>query len=96
MHHDENWVEKYDYGYNENIDTVNIPGHTSAYIRLRLDDIAGNGGAEGRWILHCHITQHGARGMVSEIVVGPQESTVSTPLLTILQFSLEHLTRVAH
>ena len=85
-------MEEYNYGYKEFTDMVNIPGHTSMFARLRLDDIAGNGGAEGR----CHITQHGALGMVSEIVVVPQESTVSTPLLKILQFSLERLTRLAH
>lgn len=52
-------------------DTINLPPHTSMIARVRLDDPNGDGGAIGRWLEHCHILQHGANGMMSELVVEP-------------------------
>jgi FtsP/CotA-like multicopper oxidase with cupredoxin domain len=52
-------------------DTILLPGETSVFVRVRLDDPVGNGGAVGRWMRHCHILQHGEAGMMSELVVDP-------------------------
>jgi FtsP/CotA-like multicopper oxidase with cupredoxin domain len=62
--------------YNEFVDTVDIqPRHTLVF-RVRLDDRTlmdglTPGGAEGRWVFHCHIFFHSGLGMISELVVLP-------------------------
>lgn len=58
-------------GYAELEDTTLLPGETSLFIRMRLDDPVGNGGGLGRWMRHCHILQHGENGMMSELIVEP-------------------------
>ncbi len=55
----------------EFVDTTNIPAHTSLFFRVELRDPNGDGGALGRWMMHCHIVQHAEAGMMSELVVGP-------------------------
>jgi FtsP/CotA-like multicopper oxidase with cupredoxin domain len=63
--------------YNEFVDTVDVPPHTSLVYRVRLDDRpfdfdTPTGGAIGRWAMHCHIFFHAAIGMITEIVaLGP-------------------------
>lgn len=52
-------------------DTSLLPAFASLYFRVVLADPAGDGSAAGRWVQHCHILQHGERGMMSEVVVGP-------------------------
>ena len=56
-------------------DTIDLfPGHTLT-IRVPLidrnlaDDLPGGGGMFGRWLIHCHLFFHHARGMVGELVV---------------------------
>ena len=61
----------WDVGYDEFEDTVNLPGDTTVLLRVALADPAGNGGAAGRWMRHCHILQHGENGMMSELIVEP-------------------------
>jgi FtsP/CotA-like multicopper oxidase with cupredoxin domain len=58
-------------GYDEYLDTVNLPGDTSALVRVSLADPVGNRAAVGRWMRHCHILQHGENGMMSELIVEP-------------------------
>lgn len=58
-------------GYDEFEDTTLLPGHTSVFLHLRLEDPVGDGGAVGRWMRHCHILQHGEKGMMSELIVDP-------------------------
>jgi FtsP/CotA-like multicopper oxidase with cupredoxin domain len=55
----------------EYVDTTNIPAHSSLSFRVPLHDPNGDGGALGRWMLHCHIVQHAEAGMMSELVVRP-------------------------
>ena len=59
---------------NEYVDTVNIPPRTSAYYLFQVEDrpeygaspgAASEGGANGDWVFHCHIFQHGENGMMS-------------------------------
>jgi FtsP/CotA-like multicopper oxidase with cupredoxin domain len=70
--HDEAGVPtRWELGYDEMEDTTVLPGHTSLFIRMRLEDRVGDGGALGRWMRHCHIMQHGEAGMMSEFIVGP-------------------------
>ena len=64
-------VTTWELGYDEFEDTTVLPGETSLFLRMRLDDPVGNGGAVGRWMRHCHILQHGEHGMMSELVVEP-------------------------
>ena len=52
-------------------DTEILPGFSSLFFRVTLDDPAGDGSAAGRWMQHCHILQHGENGMMSELVVAP-------------------------
>jgi len=64
----------YEYDYNEFVDTVDIPSTHALVFRVHLEDRAmidgsPNGGAEGRWLLHCHIFNHSALGMITELVV---------------------------
>ncbi len=64
----------------EFVDNIDVrPGHTLVFrVRLRdrpkLTDVGtggGRGGAEGRWLFHCHIFTHAGLGMTSELVVLP-------------------------
>lgn len=71
MHHDDGWMVHTPYGHAEFLDTVDVPPHTSMVAKVRLDDPAGDGSALGRWLFHCHILQHAARGMASELIVSP-------------------------
>jgi len=55
-------------------DTIDLfPGHTLTMrvplIDRNLADNATPGGMFGRWLFHCHLFFHHARGMVSELVV---------------------------
>lgn len=64
----------YEFPYNEFVDSINIPPNTSLVYRVRLDDrpfdfASSNGGAAGRWAMHCHILFHAGIGMISEFVV---------------------------
>ena len=47
-------------------DTVLVPGLSTVEIRVYMDN-------PGRWMAHCHILEHAALGMMSEIVVEPAE-----------------------
>jgi FtsP/CotA-like multicopper oxidase with cupredoxin domain len=53
----------------EHVDTTNIPAHSSLFFRVPLHDPNADGGALGRWMLHCHIIQHAEAGMMSELLV---------------------------
>jgi FtsP/CotA-like multicopper oxidase with cupredoxin domain len=55
----------------EHVDTTNIPANTSLFFRVALLDPNRDGGAIGRWMMHCHIVQHAEAGMISELVVSP-------------------------
>ena len=64
----------YSFDYNEFVDTFDVPAGHSLVFRTRLDDrpledFVSSGGAEGRWVFHCHIFFHAAHGMISELVV---------------------------
>ncbi len=72
MNHDEGHMVGWPVQNTEFIDTIDIPGHTSFIGKVRLDDPAGGDQAAGRWLFHCHILQHGERGMMSELVVSPE------------------------
>ena len=55
---------------------MNIPAQHTLVYRIRLDDRpmmdgVTPGGAEGRWVYHCHTFRHAAQGMISELVVLP-------------------------
>ncbi|MEC8051902.1 MAG: multicopper oxidase domain-containing protein, partial [Myxococcota bacterium] len=45
-------------------DTVLVPGNTELKIRAYFDN-------PGHWMAHCHILEHAALGMMSEILVLP-------------------------
>jgi FtsP/CotA-like multicopper oxidase with cupredoxin domain len=60
-----------DWSHDEWEDTTMLPGHSSVFFRVRLDDPTGQGTAAGRWAQHCHLLQHGENGMMSELVVAP-------------------------
>lgn len=64
-------VTSWDVDYNEFVDTVRMPPHSSLFVALPLADPVGSGRAAGRWMRHCHIFQHGEAGMMSEFVVSP-------------------------
>jgi FtsP/CotA-like multicopper oxidase with cupredoxin domain len=64
-------VTTWDVGVMEMEDTTLIPGDSSLFVRVRLEDRVGDGGAIGRWMRHCHIQQHGENGMTSELIVDP-------------------------
>jgi uncharacterized cupredoxin-like copper-binding protein len=64
-------VTRWPVAYDEFEDTTILPGETSLFIRVKLDDPVGDGRAAGRWMRHCHILQHGEAGMMSELVVAP-------------------------
>jgi FtsP/CotA-like multicopper oxidase with cupredoxin domain len=68
---DEETTTHWTLDYDEFEDTTLIPPHTSLIYRVKLEDINGDGGAAGRWLKHCHIFQHGADGMMSELIVSP-------------------------
>ncbi len=85
----------YEFPYNEFIDNMNIQNGQQLVFRVRLEDrevicddvvnpylCADNPlgtGAVGRWVFHCHIFSHAALGMISELVVLPDEED---PVLT--------------
>ena len=46
-------------------DTVNVPARSTVRLSVRLDGFAGT------WAYHCHILEHGERGMMGELVVAP-------------------------
>jgi FtsP/CotA-like multicopper oxidase with cupredoxin domain len=69
----------YTFDYNEFVDTWNVPATHRLIFRVRLEDrgaVAGppDGGAVGRWMMHCHIFHHNGVGMMTELVVLPRES----------------------
>jgi FtsP/CotA-like multicopper oxidase with cupredoxin domain len=75
-----NLVHEYD--YNEFVDTWDVPATHRLIFRVRLEDrgaVAGpaSGGAVGRWMMHCHIFHHNGVGMMTELVVLPQEQAVA-------------------
>ncbi len=61
--------------YTEFRDVINVPTDTRITFRVILDDRpqpdGSAGGADGRWLFHCHIFRHAAQGMISELVVVP-------------------------
>jgi FtsP/CotA-like multicopper oxidase with cupredoxin domain len=64
----------YEYDYNEFVDTADVPSTNKLVFRVRLDDRpmfdgAAEGGSLGRWLFHCHIFNHAAIGMITELVV---------------------------
>ena len=66
----------YEFGYQEFVDTIDVPAGHSLVYRVRLDDRPLNfstptGGAVGRWAMHCHILFHAGLGMITELVVLP-------------------------
>ena len=75
----------YTFDYNEFVDTWNVPATHRLIFRVRLEDrgaVAGppDGGAVGRWMMHCHIFHHNGVGMMTELVVLPRESAGADPL----------------
>lgn len=66
---DSGTIVRWEPGDNEFEDTTILPGETTMWLRMRIDDPVGNGGAVGRWMRHCHILQHGENGMMSELVI---------------------------
>ncbi|MDJ0928561.1 MAG: multicopper oxidase domain-containing protein [Gammaproteobacteria bacterium] len=71
---DTNGNTVYEYDYNEFVDTVDVPSTKILEFRVRLDDRpmiedGSAGGALGRWLFHCHIFNHAAIGMITELVV---------------------------
>lgn len=83
---DNSWQELYDWSdgntdWVEYVDTMYIPARHRVTYRFRVDarkyiDEQGNEhdhGEVGRWLMHCHITRHAHRGMMSNfIVIGAQ------------------------
>jgi len=75
MHHDEGFMDMWMVNSeNEYVDTVNVPPHTSVFYMFKVSerpDYAADAGtllgdgAEGDWVFHCHIFQHGENGMMS-------------------------------
>lgn len=68
------------YTYNEFLDNVDIPPQHRLVFRVRLEDrplmdAVTPGGALGRWVFHCHIFFHAGLGMISELVVLPEDTT---------------------
>lgn len=63
------------YDYVEHLDTYDIPACTQIVLRVQYDDRPKSdnapGGALGRWVWHCHIFEHAADGMMSEVDVLP-------------------------
>ena len=60
---------RFDFPPGEWEDTVAIPGGATLRVIVPVRDPAGDGSAAGRWMEHCHLLQHGERGMMSEWVV---------------------------
>ena len=69
MYHCEGWMHRWSHDSLEFMDTMDIPPHTSMFARVRLDDVAGDCKAAGRWLFHCHIAHHAENGMISELLV---------------------------
>lgn len=46
-------------------DTVNVPAKSTLRLSVRFD------GFPGMWMYHCHILEHGVRGMMGELDVSP-------------------------
>src|SRR4051794_21802355 len=64
--------------YHEFRDNVDIPPGYKLEFRVRLEprpmpDGVTPGGALGRWLFHCHIFFHATDGMLSELVIVPQD-----------------------
>jgi len=57
--------------YVEFEDTTTVPAHHSLFYLVSIADPNESGGATGRWLKHCHIFQHAAGGMMSELIVEP-------------------------
>ena len=75
MHHEEGFMDmRMVNSENEYVDTVNVPPHTSVFYNFEVSERPGfaaekgtmtGDGAEGDWVFHCHIFQHGENGMMS-------------------------------
>ena len=75
MHHDAGYMDMWTVNSeNEFVDTVDIPPHTSLFYRFVVSErpnygadfgATTGGGAQGDWVFHCHIFQHGENGMMS-------------------------------
>ena len=75
MHHEEGFMDmQMVNSENEYMDTVNVPPHTSVFYMFEVSERPGyaaeagttmGDGAEGDWVFHCHIFQHGENGMMS-------------------------------
>ena len=63
------------YDYVEQLDTYDIPACTQLVLLVKYEDRPKSdnapGGALGRWVWHCHIFDHAADGMMSEVDVLP-------------------------
>lgn len=64
----------HEFGYNEFVDTFDVPAVHQLVLRVHLEDrpniaTGSSGGGAGRWLLHCHIFNHAALGMITELVV---------------------------
>lgn len=63
----------------ELFDSIDVPAGHSLDFKVLLQDRAlepdspFDGGALGRWLLHCHIFPHSGLGMISELVVLPAQ-----------------------
>lgn len=73
----------YEFDYDEFVDTLDVPATQRLVFRVRLEDRAvvggpGSGGALGRWMMHCHIFNHHALGMMTELVVLPPPADPQT------------------
>jgi FtsP/CotA-like multicopper oxidase with cupredoxin domain len=73
----------YQYEHNEFVDTWNVPAAHRFVFRVRLDDRGAvdgpaDGGAVGRWFMHCHIFPHHGVGMMAELVVLPRETAAES------------------
>ena len=64
----------YEFADNEFVDTFDVPSVHKLVLRVHLHDrpiieSGKPGGGAGRWLLHCHIFNHAALGMIAELVV---------------------------
>ena len=65
-----------EFDHNEFVDVFDLQRRHSMVFKVRLDDRpmmdgVSPGGAEGRWLFHCHIFFHAGLGMLSELFVLP-------------------------
>lgn len=74
----------YRYDHTEFVDTLDVPSTHRLVYRIHLQDrgaVGGpaEGGARGRWLMHCHIFPHAGIGMMTELVVLPKQPAAGQP-----------------